>query len=79
MAGVDEVVLVGEAKHSAIDTPFVEELAGIGIFVEDIGSAYVESQLLLSHRFIVDILTLQNMNTLSTEVILVGSTVVDIP
>ena len=44
MAGVDEVVLVREAKDSAIDAPLVKELAGVGVFVEDVGSTYVDGQ-----------------------------------
>ena len=43
LAGVDEVVLVGEAKDSTVDAPLVEELASIGILVEDAGSTYVGS------------------------------------
>ena len=79
MAGVDEVVLVGEAKDSAVDAPLVEELTGIGVLVEDVGSTYVGSQLLQSDSLIGEVLTLQNVDTLGTEVILVRGTVVDIP
>jgi hypothetical protein len=45
LAGVDKVVLVREAKDSAIDAPLVEELAGVGVFVEYVGSACVDCQL----------------------------------
>lgn len=45
MAGVDEVVLVREAKDGAVDAPLVEELAGVGVLVEDVGSTCVGSQL----------------------------------
>ena len=79
LAGVDEVVLVGEAKDSAVNAPLVEELTGIGVLVEDVGSTCIDSQLLQSYSVIGEILTLQNVDTLSTEVILVRGTVVDIP
>jgi hypothetical protein len=45
LAGVYEVVLVREAKDSAVDAPFVEELACISVLVEYVGSAYSDSQL----------------------------------
>ena len=44
MAGVDEVVLVWEAEDGAVDAPFVEELAGVGVLVEDVGAACIGSQ-----------------------------------
>jgi len=44
LARVDEVVLVWETEDGAVDAPFVEELAGVGVFVEDVGSTYVGSQ-----------------------------------